>query len=111
MDARGIGKELDYYYSAILTSQLPLGSRVMREIDPYSGWDNTQHILVQIENDLAMIGWGLGGAKGEKPKPIKPINKQVAKENKKKKQGKQVSFNGFKMKPVYREELEKVWGK
>lgn len=53
--------------AASLCTQLPMGSRVLRSIDPDQAWTVTDFLLRQIELDLRLLFWD---GKGEAPKRI-----------------------------------------
>ena len=54
---------------ALFLRHLPQGSALSRELDPRSSWSTETHALVTISDQLSLLMYALGGAKGAKPRP------------------------------------------
>lgn len=54
---------------AALAYQLPRDGRVMRRLAPTAGNGATERLLRRIEFNQRCLAWGIGGGKGEEPKP------------------------------------------
>lgn len=94
--------------AAVLASQLPLGSRVLREKDSNAGWTNAEMLIAKLEHDVRALAYGLGGKKGKEPKMIEPPkNKRETQEERAKRLD---MGNGDIIKPVTKDELRKIFG-
>ncbi len=55
---------------ALFVRHLPQGSALSRELDPQASWSAETHVLATISDQIGLLMYGLGGAKGAKPQPI-----------------------------------------
>lgn len=66
-----MGTDYSVAHAAALASQLPRESRCLRQIDPDFGWSDETFALIHLDYLIRLLIYGLAGAKGEVPKPIK----------------------------------------
>ena len=55
---------------ALFVRHLPHDSALARELDPQMLWSMEAHMLATISDQISLLMYGLGGAKGAKPRPI-----------------------------------------
>lgn len=55
---------------ALFLRHLPQGSALLRELDPQTSWSAETHVLATISDQISLLMYGLGGAKGARPRPI-----------------------------------------
>lgn len=54
---------------ALFLRHLPQDSALARELEPRACWSTETHALVTISDQISMLMYALGGAKGPKPHP------------------------------------------
>lgn len=108
-------KELNLYELGILCTQLPPGSRVMREMNIDLAWDDTTNLIVAAEYNTrcllhAFLSYAAKGYKPEKDlEPFKPVNKDSKKYAKDNKLTLDIEGEGT-IQPVSKEELAQMFG-
>ena len=55
---------------ALFLRHLPLDSELARELDARAEWSTEAHLLATVSDQISGLMYGLGGAKGPKPRPI-----------------------------------------
>lgn len=70
MDLDGDPSPMQVERVAVLLSQLPRESRLVRAEVPDALWGDAERLLWQLEYDLRALQWQLGRGKGKRPKPL-----------------------------------------
>ena len=55
---------------ALFVRHLPQDSALSRELEPRTSWSTEAHLLATISDQMGLLMYGLGGAKGAKPRPM-----------------------------------------
>lgn len=103
------------YRAGILCEQLPLGSRVKRELNKEAAWNYETRLCSLIEYNTrcilhAFLSTFSKGYKSDKEiKPIEPINKKTIEEDHAKHTRSLILDDGNEILPVTREELAKMF--